>query len=205
MISSLHVIGLTGGIASGKSTVSRVLRRCGIPVLDAAGLGHMVLEAGHPARDAVIDAFGRDILCADGVTIDRRRLGHKVFDSPAERARLEAITHPAIAALAKQGLALIADRGERLAVYEAALLVETGIHRHLEGLIVVSTSLENQLERLRLRDGLSAKDAATRIACQLPLAEKLNVADWVLENNGDPADLENRAQELATLLRTKFT
>jgi dephospho-CoA kinase len=204
MPSDLIVIGLTGGIASGKSTVARMLREAGVPVLDADALGHMALEPDGPAYRAVIDRFGAEILDDDGRTIDRQKLGGVVFDDPLRRAELEELTHPEIAALARRGLTLVAERGEPLAVYEAALLVETGIHSGLAALIVVSCSLENQIARVCVRDGLNPPAAAARIAAQLPLREKLEVADYVIENDGDVAQLRGRTLEVLAQVRARF-
>jgi dephospho-CoA kinase len=205
MENQLTVVGLTGGIASGKSAVARAMRRLGLPVIDADGLGHMALEPDGEAYRPVLEAFGAGVLGDDGVAIDRQRLGRLVFDDPERRARLEAITHPAIAKLAKIGLALVAEREERLAVYEAALLVETGIHKGLAALIVVSCPVALQLERLVAREQLSKAAAAARIASQLPLEEKLKVADYVVENRGTLEELEVRVAELCAELRGRFT
>ncbi|MBN2341452.1 MAG: dephospho-CoA kinase [Deltaproteobacteria bacterium] len=204
MNSSLRVVGLTGGIASGKSCVSKAFRNADIPVLDADSLGHMVLEPDGEAYDEVIHAFGTGIL-NDDRTINRQRLGKMVFDNEAERKKLESITHPAIAALAQKGMELISASGAPFAVYEAALLVETGIYRGMDALVVVSTTLENQLVRLCARDQISKKDAVTRIACQYPLDQKLKVADYVIENNGTYAELEKAALEVASRLKAQFS
>jgi dephospho-CoA kinase len=199
------VVGLTGGIASGKSTVARMMRAIGLPVIDADGLGHMVLEPDGEAYNPVLEAFGAGVLGDDGVMIDRQRLGRLVFDDPSQRAVLEAITHPAIAQLAKRAFALVAERGGRLAVYEAALLVETGLHKGLAALIVVSCPLAQQLERLVAREQFSRSAAAARIASQHPLEEKLKVADYVFDNSGTFDELEARVAEVCALLRERFT
>jgi len=204
MSSNLTVVGLTGGIASGKSTVARFLREAGVPVLDADSLGHMVLEPDGTAYHAVIERFGRGILAADGTTIDRQKLGGLVFDDPARRQELEAVTHPEITALAGRGLELIAERGEPLAVYEAALLVETGIYRGLAALVVVSCPLEDQVKRVCARDGISAPAAAARIASQLPLADKLAVADYQIVNDDDFEQLRLRTLEVLDRVRARF-
>ncbi len=202
---SLQVVGLTGGIASGKSTVARFTREAGLPVIDADALGHMVLAPDGAAYSEVLETFGAGVLGNDGVTIDRRRLGAMVFDNPERRVALEAITHPAITALARRGLELIEERGGRLAVYEAALLVETGMHRGLAALVVVSCSVENQLERVMARDGLDRAEVAARIASQYPLAEKLAVADWVVENDGTFEELRGRTVALVDEIRERFS
>ena len=184
MTKKLHLFGLTGGIASGKSTVADLLRKEGVPVLDADMLGHQVLEQNGEAYKPVVEVFGADILTQGGA-IDRQALGQKVFDDETARKKLEAITHPAISRLAKRGLELIEERGATLAFYEAALLVETGIYKGLEALVVVTCSVENQLKRVMARDGLSREAAAARIASQYPLEEKLAVADYTISNDGD--------------------
>ena len=180
----VHIVGLTGGIASGKSTVASFLREVGIPVIDADMLGHFVLAPEGSAYEAVIETFGADILKENG-EIDRQKLGEKIFDNKEKRSKLEAITHPAIAELSRKAFAMIAERGESLAIYEAALLVETGVYKSLAALIVVSCSLAAQLTRIVGRDGLSREAASTRIASQYPLQEKLKVADYVIENEDD--------------------
>lgn len=203
MTSQLIVIGLTGGIASGKSTVAAFLREAGVPVIDADQLGRMVLERDTEAYRQTVSLFGDDILDAEG-NIDRQLLGGKVFNDPEARARLESITHPAIANLAKRGLELIAERGEPLAVYEAALLVETGIYKGLAALIVVSCSVETQVARLTARDGLGSAAAAARIASQYPLEEKLKVADHVIDSEGTFAEVEQRTEVVLAALKNRF-
>jgi dephospho-CoA kinase len=201
---ALTVVGLTGGIASGKSTVARFLREAGVPVLDADSLGHMVLEPDGVAYKPVLEKFGKQILDADGVTIDRQKLGGLVFDDPVRRHELEAITHPEIAALASRGLSLIAERGAPLAIYEAALLVEAGIHESLAALIVVSCPVADQVDRVCARDGIGRPAAAARIASQLPLEDKLTVADFEIANDGDFERLRRRTLEVLGQVRERF-
>jgi dephospho-CoA kinase len=203
MKNSLRVIGLTGGIASGKSTVAAFLRKSGAPVMDADELGHMALEKGTDTHRQVVETFGRDILDDEG-RINRQRLGAKVFDNKEKRALLEGITHPAIATLAKKGLMLIAERGESFAFYEAALLVETGIYRNLAGLVVVSCPLETQLRRLIARDGLTNEAAAARIASQFPLQEKLDVADYIINTDGTLEETEARTLEVLSSIKASL-
>ncbi|NLN61323.1 MAG: dephospho-CoA kinase [Myxococcales bacterium] len=204
MLRNLSVVGLTGGIASGKSLAASIFREMGIPVIDADALAHMVLAPDGLAYAAVLEAFGDDILVPGEDTIDRQRLGQKVFDNAPMRHKLEAITHPAIAQLAKQGMALVAERGEKLAIYEAALLVEAGIYRDLQALVVVATTLENQLSRLCQRDRMTPHAAAARIASQLPLEEKLAVADYVIENNGTYDAFREAVVALGKNLQQRF-
>ncbi len=197
------IFGLTGGIASGKSTVAGFLREAGVPVIDADKLGHLVLEQTGEAFKPVVEAFGSDILNKGG-EIDRQLLGAKVFDDDASRAKLESITHPAIARLAQRGMEMIAERGEPLACYEAALLVETGAHQFLDALVVVSCSLETQMARIVARDGFSKEAAAARIASQYPLADKLAVADHIVNNEGSLDAVETETKQVLAALRTQI-
>ncbi|MCP4602883.1 MAG: dephospho-CoA kinase [Proteobacteria bacterium] len=197
------VVGLTGGIASGKSTIARFFREAGVPVIDADKLGHMVLAEDGEAYKAVVEAFGSDVL-SDGGRIDRLKLGDKVFNNSERRAELEAITHPAIARLSKQGMDLIAQKGEPLAIYEAALLVETGVYKGMEALVVVSCSVANQMKRLVSRDGFSKDAAAARIASQFPLTEKLAIADYVIDNNGTIDETKIQVAKILDALRARI-
>ena len=203
MKSDLIVVGLTGGIASGKSTVAAFLRKAGMPVIDADQLARMVLEPDTDTYRRVVALFGDDILDEDGA-VDRQALGGKVFDNPEARAALESITHPAIAETARQAFALVEARGEPMAFYEAALLVETDIYKGLAALTVVSCSLKTQLERLRARDGLSNAAAAARIAAQYPLEEKLKVADHVIDTEGTETEVEQRTLQVLSELKNRF-
>jgi len=189
----LPVIGLTGGIAAGKSTVARLFRREGCPVIDADALARLVLEPDGAAYGPVIRHFGTGILDEDR-RIDRQRLGGLVFADPDARAALDRLTHPEIARLTRRAVELAHEHEARFVIYEAALLVETGFHRGLDGLIVVACPVELQLERLVARDGFTRQAAAARIAAQASLAEKLAAATWVIENDGDLVALEDRAR-----------
>jgi dephospho-CoA kinase len=179
----VRVIGLTGGIASGKSTVAGMFRDLGVPIVDADLLARQVVEPGTPAMAEIARAFGPEVIGPDG-QLDRKRLGERIFTDPAARAVLNAITHPRIAAASAAALGELAGRGQPVALYEAALLVENRIHERLGGLIVVSVPLEVQIARLRERDHLDEEGARARISAQLPLAEKVAVADWVVDNGG---------------------
>ncbi len=189
-----RVFGLTGGIASGKSTVAAILAELGVPVVDADAVARDVVRPGEPAFAELVAAFGAEVVAADG-TLDRKRVADRVFADPAARRTLEAITHPRIAAAAEGAIAAHLAAGAPLVIYEAALLVERGIHRLLHGLIVVAVPEDVQVERLRARDGLDEAAARARLAAQLPLADKLAVATHVIENAGPPA--ETRAKVLA--------
>ena len=178
------VIGLTGGIASGKSAVATMLRARGAAVVDADAIARAIVEPGEPAFEEIRVWFGDEVIGADG-RLDRKRLGDRVFADPEARQALNAITHPRIAIRSQEEIARWAERGAGVVFYEAALLVENKAYEWLDGLIVVSAPAHLQIERLRARDGLDEEAARARIMAQLPLAEKLTHATWVIDNDGD--------------------
>jgi dephospho-CoA kinase len=186
---TVHVIGLTGGIASGKSTVAKLLVARGAAVVDADQLARQVVEPGQPALAELVARFGAAILTPDG-RLDRKRLGAIAFADPAARGDLGRITHPRIAAASAAAIATWADAGANIVFYEAPLLVENRAHTGLAGLVVVAVPPEIQHARLVERDAIATEDAHARIAAQAPLADKLAAATWVIENIGDLAALE---------------
>jgi dephospho-CoA kinase len=193
------LVGLTGGIATGKSTVSETLRRLGAVVLDADRLAHEVVEPGQPALAAIVREFGREVLRADG-TLDRKRVAAIVFAEPERRKKLEAITHPAIR---ERFLARLADLEaqdfEGLVFWDAPVLIEAGGHKAMDRLVVVLTDAATQLERAVGRDGDRA-DAERRIANQMSLGEKAKLADHVIDNSGDRAATDARTREVYAAL-----
>jgi dephospho-CoA kinase len=193
------LVGLTGGLATGKSTVSEILRGLGCVVLDADVLAREVVEPGQPALAAIVEEFGREVLAPDG-TLDRKRLGTIVFAEPARRQRLEAITHPAIRERFLARLAELEARGfEGIVVWDAPVMIETGGHRAMDRLIVVTADAATQRARALVRDGDPA-DAERKIANQMPLADKAKLADHVIDNSGDRAATEARTREIHTAL-----
>lgn len=192
-----HVFGLTGGIASGKSTVAARLRDRRVPVIDADLLAREVVEPGTPGLAAVVAAFGRDVLGPTG-SLDRKALARIVFTDDAKRRQLNAITHPLIGQLFAKRVAELSDKGEPLVCWEAALLVENGVADMFRPLVVVAAPEELQLARIRSRDGAAQEDALGRIRAQKPLAEKVAVADFVIETTGT---LEENAQKTDDVLR----
>jgi len=195
----LRVFGLTGGIGSGKSTVAQLFAARGVPVVDADALAREVVAPGSPAYGDVAAAWP-EVIAPDG-TVDRKRLGAIVFGDPAARARLEAITHPRIAAAADARLAALAEEGHRLALYEATLLVESGRWREFDALIVVTASTETQIARATARDGLSRAQAEARVRAQLPTEEKVRVATHVIDNDGTRTGTEAQVEALLAKLR----
>jgi dephospho-CoA kinase len=197
-----HVIGLTGGIASGKSTVARLLADRGAAIVDADQLARQVVEPGRPALAELVARFGTDILAPDG-TLDRKRLGAIAFGDPAARADLGRITHPRIAAASAEAIATLAAAGANVVFYEAPLLVENGAHKQLAGLVVVSATPETQLARAMARDGLDAAAARARIAAQAPLEDKLAAATWVVRNDGDADTLAAEVDRVVREIEAK--
>jgi dephospho-CoA kinase len=187
-----RVIGLTGGIASGKSTVGKLLRAHGAVVVDADEVARAVVEPGAPAYERIVAAFGPEILqpaTADGASppLDREKLAARVFADPAARAQLNKLTHPAIAAESGRRLAAAALAGAPLLVYEVPLLVENNLQHGLSGVLVVDVPEEVQIERAMQRSGMSRAQAQARVAAQSSRAARLAVANWVVDNHGDPA------------------
>ena len=194
------LVGLTGGIATGKSTVSEMLRQLGCIVIDADQLAREVVAPGEPALAEVVREFG-DVLTSDG-TLDRKKVAAIVFADPAHRHRLEAILHPAIRARFDAQLdALARDGFDGIVIFDAPVMIESGGYKHMDRLIVVATDEATQRARLVGRDG-DAADGARRIASQMPLAEKVKLADYVIDNSGDRAATEARTREVhAALMR----
>jgi len=184
---AIRVFGLTGGIGSGKSSVAERFAARGLPVVDADGLAREVVEPGTEGLAEIRARFGGEVVSSDG-RLDRAALAARVFADPEARAALEAITHPRIAALAKQRLAELGARGEPLAAYMAPLFYERGLEAHYSPVVVVTTSEAQQIERAARRDGVSAQDVEARIRAQLPLAEKAARADYRIDNSGTLAE-----------------
>lgn len=187
----MKVIGLTGGIASGKSTVARMLERLGADVIDADQLARQVVMPGEPACDEIVSVFGREILQPDG-SIDRQKLGRIVFADPEARKRLEEITHPAIGCRAEEMLAALRTAGRDVVIYMAALLIEAGVTSRVDEVWVVYVDGETQLERLMGRDGMSRAEALARIGAQMPMEEKARRGVVVIDNSGDLAHTERQ-------------
>ncbi|HNX20050.1 MAG TPA: dephospho-CoA kinase [Acidobacteriota bacterium] len=178
------VAGLTGGIASGKSTVAGMMRELGTPVVDADEIVHEMLSPGGAAVGPIVAAFGAAAQTLDGA-VDRVALAALVFRNDEAREQLEEIVHPLVAAAARDRLADAAEatRAE-VVVYDAALLVETGRRDEVDRLVVVSAPPDVQLARLMARDHIDADAAGARLRAQLPLERKLDVADYVIDNGG---------------------
>ncbi len=190
----MFVIGLTGGIAAGKSTVAGYLRERGATVIDADLLGHRVYEPATPGFDSVVRAFGEDIVAKDG-TIDRRALGGKVGGKPEEMQRRTDIVWPLIRGLAARQIEQIgADGEDPVIVLEAAVLLEARWEDLVDEIWVVVVDRDVAIERLGSRDGMSRDDALARIRSQLSNRERLERCDRAIDNSGTPEDLRSRLE-----------
>jgi len=194
------MFGLTGGVASGKSTVGARFRERGLEVIDADQVARDVVAPKSDGLKAVIDAFGDNMLTSEG-TLDRAAMRELVFAEPEARRRLNAIVHPRIAAETMARTRALDDAGVQLACYEAPLLVENGLADGFRPLVVVSLDPALQHARLMQRDGMTAEGAARLIAAQLPLSDKVALADYVIDNGGSRAALLERADAVLNEIR----
>ena len=196
-------VGLTGGIAVGKSTVVSMFEALGAVCFDADRIAREVVEPGRPALRAVVDEFGESVLGADGA-LDRAALGRIVFADAARRARLEAILHPPI--IAEQDR-LAREAGGRdpdaVVIVDAALMIESGGYRRFDALIVVHCDAATQLDRLMRRSGLSRDEALARIGAQMPQAEKLRYADYAVDTSGTLDDVRPQVEAVWAELRAR--
>lgn len=191
----MHLVGLTGGIGSGKSAVSALLASRGAVVLDADVMAREVVEPGTPGLAEVVDAFGDDVLGEDG-SLDRAWLGRRVFGDPSELARLNAIVHPRVAERFAEDLSLAEASGARVVVHDMPLLVENGLADRYDAVVVVVASPETQLDRLVRLRGMSEADARARIAAQARVEDRLAVATHVIHNDGSIEELEPQVDQL---------
>lgn len=194
------LFGLTGGIATGKSTVTQLLRELGFPVIDADALAREVVEPGRPALVELAARFPGVV--EDGV-LNRAKLGALVFNDPAARAALNAITHPRIRELALEKTMALAQSGATHAIYDAALLLENKLHEGMNGVILVTCPLETQVARVMARDGLSEAAARARIASQMPTDEKRKYATWIIDNGGTREETRRQVEAVARELRSR--
>ncbi|HSM93750.1 MAG TPA: dephospho-CoA kinase [Anaeromyxobacteraceae bacterium] len=196
----MRLVGLTGGIATGKSTLAHLLRERGVPVVDADELSRAAARTA-PVLEAIAREFGRDFLLPDG-QLDRKKMGALVFGDDGARGRLEAILHPAIRAAMAEETARLAAEGHPLAVYDTPLLFEAGLGAEVDCVVVIYAPRIEQLERVIRRDGLTWPEAQGRLAAQMDIEEKARRADIVVDNSTAPDTLPMKAAMLhADLLR----
>ncbi len=193
----MKVVALTGGVASGKSTVARMLRALGAEILDADQVAREVVEPGQPALDEIVSAFGREFLTADG-RLDRRRLADLVFSDPQARLRLNAIVHPRVLARLRERIQEIAAvRPQTVVVVDLPLLFDVPLpeFEQLDAIVVYATPA-TQIQRLVSRDGLSQEEAEARLRAQIPLETKRARARWVVDNEGPLAQTREQVERV---------
>ena len=197
------VVGLTGGIASGKTTVSEMFAEMGIPVIDADDLAREVVEPGTPGLQAIVEEFGEDVLDQEG-RLDRKKVGELVFGDEEARETLNAILHPRIGAAGAKYIEEYRDHPAPYVIYEGALLVETGAYKAFSALVVVSADEPVQRLRLIARDGYTLSEANARIDSQLPLSRKVEVGDYVVTNNGNLESTRDQVARVHEQLVARF-
>jgi dephospho-CoA kinase len=196
----VKLIGLTGGIASGKSTVAKILAGLGAAIVDADALAREVVEPEREAWHEIVESFGPKVLQGDR-TLDRQKLRAIIFNNPAARQKLESIIHPRVRALAEKRIAQHAATGHSLVVYEVPLLFEGKLHEWLRPVVLVACNPEVQKRRLQQRDGIDAEAAERHIAAQMSLEEKRRLADYIIDNDGDLAELERQVQAVVEKIK----
>jgi dephospho-CoA kinase len=195
-------VGLTGGLATGKSFVGQALADLGCHLIKADELGHEVLEPGGEAYEGVVREFGSGILTADGA-IDRKRLAAEVFGKPDRLAALNRLVHPPVIRREQELMAEVAARHpEAITVVEAAILIETGSYKRFDKLILVVCSEAQQLERAMERDGADREEVLARIRRQMPLEEKRKFADYVIDTSGTKEDTLQQTRQIYSSLRS---
>jgi len=189
----MKLVGLTGGIASGKSTVAKILESLGAAIVNADTLSREVVEPDRDAWKEIVAAFGAGVLQPDQ-SLDRQKLRTIIFNNPDARRKLESIIHPRVRALAKQRIREHTAAGYGVIVYEVPLLFEGNLHEWLRPVILVACDVDTQLQRLQQRDGLDRAQAQRHIDAQMSLAEKRRLADYVIENNGSLDELKRQVE-----------
>jgi dephospho-CoA kinase len=195
VVDEVLVLGLTGGIASGKSFVSDCFKSCGAEIVSADQLSREVVNPGTPTLEKLVDLFGSEILTSQG-SLDREFVARKVFSSPTLRSQLEAVTHPAIAHLAECRLSALKKEAHDLIVYESPLLFEAGVEKRVDLVLVVIVTPEEQIRRLVQRDHLSEAEARQRIRAHWPQQDKVQKADFVIDNSGAMAQTKAHVKQL---------
>lgn len=190
------VVGLTGGICSGKSTVARMFEKLGAIVLDADQMVHELEKPGGPIYEKIVTAFGQEILDKKG-EIDRAKLGALVFNNPQRRKELEGIVHPALAARMAEERSRLSQSGKvKVLIVDAALLIETGFFRNFDRVVLVTCPEETQVQRLQQKGGLSREEAMARLRAQMPLKDKIPYAHYLIDNSGSLKATESQAKRV---------
>ncbi|NGQ94826.1 dephospho-CoA kinase [Brevibacillus sp. SYP-B805] len=197
------ILGLTGGIATGKSTVTAMLRERGIPVIDADAIAREVVEPGKPAYEAIVRHFGRDILLPDG-QLNRKKLGEIVFSDEAERQALNAIVHPEVRRMMREQAELAERSGAPIVFMDIPLLFESRLQHMVEKTVVVYVPAATQLERLQERDELDEEQAMKRIRAQLPIEQKKAWADFLIDNQGTREETAKQVDQLLAKIKAEL-
>ena len=194
-VNHIRIIGLTGGIASGKSSVAGFFKEHGVPVIDADQLARVAVLPGSRAIEQIATIFGSEVLAADG-SLQRKKLAALVFASEKKRQQLEEILHPEIRRLAEEQIATAVAEGHKLLVYMAPLLIEAGATDRVDEIWVVTVLPQVQLDRLMRRDGISRDEALSIIAAQMPLAEKECYGKVIIDNSGTAVETRRILEEI---------
>lgn len=195
------VVGLTGGIASGKSIVSAELKKLGAHIIDADRIAREITVPGAPVLEEIVREFGGEYLLPDGA-LDRKKLGRLVFSDPEKLKRLNEITHPAIVERTKDLIRGIQETDpDALIIVDAAVLIETGLHKSMDKVMVVYADEDKQVEWMGKRDGFDANEAKKRISAQIPLKEKLLAADYIISNDGTVDELRDKVRKIYSGLK----
>jgi dephospho-CoA kinase len=194
-------VGLTGGIASGKSTVARLFRERGIPVVDADQIAREVTRKDSPGLESVLSHFGRDLVDLQG-NLDRKKLGRVVFADKAKLKELENILHPEIRAQTARLKKQLQEQGHSVAIYDVPLLFEKNMMKDFDAIIVVTAVEAEQIRRLKERDRLGDQEIQDRLRAQLPMAHKEQQAHYVIKNDGSIEDLEKSVRQVLVKLQS---
>jgi dephospho-CoA kinase len=201
ILRAMILVGLTGGVATGKSTVAKMFKRCGAILIDADKLAREVVEPGKPAWRAIVKQFGKTVLNQNR-SLDRQALGSIVFHNPKKRRQLERIIHPRVAREQQRLVRRIAKGKPRaVVIYEVPLLFEAGVDKRVDKILVVTADRNTQIARLKKRNGLSRAEALRRIRSQMPLAKKIQQADHVLNGTLPRPSLRKQVGQLFRNLR----
>lgn len=197
------ILGLTGGIATGKSTVTGMLRERGIPVIDADQIAREVVEPGKPAYEAIVRHFGRDILLEDG-EINRKKLGEIVFSDEAERQKLNAIVHPEVRRVMREEAEAAEANGADIVFMDIPLLFESKLQYMVEKIVLVYAPADMQLARMMERDELEEEQAQKRLRAQFPIDQKKKDADFLIDNSTTREETERQVEKLLAELRAEL-
>ena len=197
------ILGLTGGIATGKSTVTGMLRERGIPVIDADQIAREVVEPGKPAYEAIVRHFGRDILLEDG-QIDRKGLGEIVFSDESERQKLNAIVHPEVRRVMREEAEAAEANGADIVFMDIPLLFESKLQHMVEKIVVVYAPCDMQLARMMERDELEEEQAQKRLRAQFPIDQKKLEADFLIDNSFSREETERQVEALLAEIRAEL-